>query len=102
MAVRFLVLPGILHGLGMCCHCSLKWQIDASDEADVFRWCNEIIMIQLFQKKKKREKKRKEKKLIVYCALLYTLVFFIVVHKFSKFHDEVIKMRFLRICHIVF
>ncbi|KAJ6932187.1 hypothetical protein NC651_007789 [Populus alba x Populus x berolinensis] len=26
------------------------WQIDASDEADVFRWFNEIIMIQLFQK----------------------------------------------------
>jgi hypothetical protein len=59
MAVRFLVLPRILHGLGMCYHCSLKWQIDASDEADVFRWCNEIIMIQLFQKK---EEKRKEKK----------------------------------------
>jgi hypothetical protein len=64
----------------MCCHCSLKWQIDVSDEADVLRWCNEIIMIQLFQKNE-----RKEKKLIAYCALLYTLVFFIVVHQFSKF-----------------
>jgi hypothetical protein len=79
--VRFFVLPRILHGLGMCCHCSLKWQIDASDEADVFRWCNEIIMIQLFPE----TKQRKEKKLIAYCALLYTLVFFIVVHQFSKF-----------------
>nr|TKR79462.1 hypothetical protein D5086_0000272290 [Populus alba] len=44
----------------------LKWQIDASDEADVFRWCNEIIMIQLFQK----DRREKKKKVIAYRALL--------------------------------
>ena len=71
MAVRFLVLPRILHGLGVCCHCSLKWQIDASDGADVFRWCNEIIMIQLLQKKKQ---KRKETDCLL-CSVINTSVF---------------------------
>ena len=58
MAGRFLVLPWILHGPGMCCQCPIKWQIDASDEVDDCHWCNEIIVIQLFQKIKIQKRNR--------------------------------------------
>ncbi|KAJ7002756.1 hypothetical protein NC653_008077 [Populus alba x Populus x berolinensis] len=58
VVLEFLRLPWRFPDMLLCRND--MWQIDASDEADVFRWCNEIIMIQLFQKD--RREKREEKK----------------------------------------